>query len=53
MIQGFSIRVVPGDGNCLFRSVAYLIYGDEERHMEVRGKCYDYMDANQEFFSMS
>ena len=24
------------DGNCLYRSVAYLAFGDEERHKEVR-----------------
>ena len=29
-------RKVQGDGNCLFRALAYLISGDEEDHLMVR-----------------
>ena len=29
-------RKVQGDGNCLFRALAYLISGDEENHLMVR-----------------
>lgn len=31
-------RVIPirGDGNCLFRSVSYCVYGTQDRHREVR-----------------
>lgn len=31
-------RLIPirGDGNCLFRSVSYCIYGTQERHREIR-----------------
>lgn len=33
-----SRRVIPirGDGNCLFRSVSYSIYGTQDRHREIR-----------------
>ncbi|XP_073960778.1 uncharacterized protein [Choristoneura fumiferana] len=33
-------RYVPirGDGNCMFRSVAYCIFGNQERHREIRSK---------------
>lgn len=42
---------VPGDGNCLFRSVSHQIYGNHEYHFIVRQKCMDYMEINREFFS--
>lgn len=31
-------RVIPiiGDGNCLFRSIAYCVFGTQERHREIR-----------------
>ena len=30
------LRTIKGDGNCLFRSVSYLISGTERQHMQVR-----------------
>jgi hypothetical protein len=47
-----NLRVFPvsGDGNCLFRSVAHQIYGDDRLHMLVRQKCVDYMESEAEFF---
>lgn len=42
---------VSGDGNCLFRSVAHQIYGDDSYHLLVREKCMDYMEVNSSFFS--
>lgn len=31
-------RVIPirGDGNCLFRSISYIVFGGQERHREIR-----------------
>lgn len=31
-----SLRKVIGDGNCLFRCIAYAVYRDEEKHQAVR-----------------
>ena len=31
-----SIRSICGDGNCLFRSFAYIITGSEEDHLRIR-----------------
>ena len=45
------IYQVVGDGNCLFRSIAHQIYGDNELHWLVRQRCMDYMEVNAEFFS--
>ena len=31
-----SLRSIGGDGNCMFRSLSYVILGSEEQHFEVR-----------------
>eukprot|EP01035_Chromulina_nebulosa_P020633 gene20633-26750_t len=46
-IKGLSVIQIPGDGNCLFRSVAHQIYGDNELHWIVRQRCMDYMEAKR------
>lgn len=38
------------DGACLFRSVAYHVYGDQEMHGQVRRLCMDYMERNRDHF---
>jgi TolA-binding protein len=49
--QSLTLTTVSGDGNCLFRSVAHQIYGDENLHEVVRQKCMDYMESEIDFFS--
>lgn len=49
--QGLSVVPVDGDGNCLFRSVAHQLYGNDGYHLLVREKCIDYMQANANFYS--
>lgn len=41
--DGLELKVVAGDGNCMFRSVADQVYGDEDMHEQVRACCLDYM----------
>ena len=48
--RGLGLVRVSGDGNCLFRSVAHQVYGDDVHHGIVRRKCMDYMDAEHAFF---
>ena len=31
-----TVKHIKGDGNCLFRALAYIITGSEEQHMAVR-----------------
>eukprot|EP01039_Chlorochromonas_danica_P005045 gene5045-5539_t len=49
--QQLVIFPIVGDGNCLFRSVAHQVYGDENLHLLVRQKCMDYMESEATFFS--
>ena len=48
---GLSIEVMEKDGNCLYRSVARLLYGDSEQHGEVRVRTVDYIIGHKESFS--
>ena len=44
------IYEVGTDGNCMFRSVSFLIYGTEDLHMLVRDKCMDYILQDKNYF---
>ncbi len=44
------VKPVAGDGNCMFRSIADQIYGDEEMHAVTREMCMDYMEQNRAHF---
>ena len=46
-----SIHKVEGDGNCLFRSFAYLLHGAEESHATLRKEAVAYILRNEEFFA--
>lgn len=39
------------DGACLFRSIAYHLFGDQELHGDVRKQCMDYMERNRDHFA--
>jgi hypothetical protein len=41
--KGMDYVAVSNDGNCLFRSVAHQVFGDINRHDEVRGLCCQYI----------
>ena len=47
----FFIKQIRGDGNCMFRYVSDQIYGNEDYHDIIRGKCMDYLLIEREFFS--
>ena len=48
---GYFIREVRGDGNCLFRSVAEQVEGNENNYKEYREKCVKYMEENKDIFA--
>ena len=38
-----TIKLIPGDGNCLFRSFSYIITGSDDQHMAVRAAILKHM----------
>lgn len=50
-VRGLRIQEVKGDGACMFRAVAAQVYGDEEKHLDVRLNCIEYIARNREHFS--
>lgn len=48
--QGFKIIEIIGDGNCLFRSIAYLISGDQDLHRRYRRLAVQYIRMNEYLF---
>eukprot|EP00457_Paulinella_chromatophora_P000598 gb/GEZN01000598.1/.p1 GENE.gb/GEZN01000598.1/~~gb/GEZN01000598.1/.p1 ORF type:complete len:1111 (+),score=233.75 gb/GEZN01000598.1/:289-3333(+) len=48
--QGFEIMECQKDGNCLFRAVGHQIFNDVNKHEDIRQQCYDYVEANKDYF---
>ncbi|ETO21090.1 hypothetical protein RFI_16114, partial [Reticulomyxa filosa] len=39
----WELLTIEADGNCLYRSFAQEVYGDQKEHMKVRAECIEYM----------
>ena len=50
-IEGLTIYPIAGDGNCLFRAIAHQVFGNEERHMEVRLACVSEMERHPDDYA--
>lgn len=48
--KGFKIVEVSPDGNCLFRSISFLMYGDQKYHLQIRKACCDYLERESKRF---
>ena len=46
------IDKIKGDGNCFFRAISKEVFGEEERHQEMRKTIVDYMQKNRQHFDM-
>jgi hypothetical protein len=44
------VQIIKGDGNCFFRSLAYILSGKEDLHMTVRHSVVQYMAHNENLF---
>lgn len=49
--DGRKIHSIKGDGNCLFRALAYAILGDEDYHLVIRTGIVRLLNLNEEIFS--
>ena len=47
---GLRALEVGGNGNCLFRAIAHQIYGDANRHLEIRRTGVQYLQNNPDRF---
>lgn len=50
--MGYKVHEIDRDGNCLFRAVAYEIFGDVEQHVRVRHDTCEYIKNNKDYFSV-
>lgn len=41
--SGYICERMAADGNCLFRALSHQVYGDADKHLELRNACCDYM----------
>jgi len=48
--QRFRVVEILGDGNCLFRSIAFLVCGDQEKHERYRRLAVQYIIVNKNNF---
>ena len=46
-LQGFNIRIVSGDGNCLFRAISDQVYGTDKHYPILRRYCMDYLEIKK------
>ena len=51
-LKSFDRGIVPilGDGNCLFRALSKLTYGEEEWHSFMRALLVEFVSQNREIF---
>uniref|UniRef100_A0A7S4PQM5 OTU domain-containing protein n=1 Tax=Guillardia theta TaxID=55529 RepID=A0A7S4PQM5_GUITH len=48
---GLRIKIIEGDGNCLFRAIADQLHGDESLHHREREKTVNYMEDHKDQFA--
>lgn len=49
---GMKMKVMEGDGNCQFRSIAFNLFGDQVHHAIARKAAVEHMQKHKDFFSM-
>jgi hypothetical protein len=49
-ILGFKRKILPKDGNCLFRAISDCIYGTQTKNFDVRKDIISYIEKNKQFF---
>lgn len=50
LYPSLSIRSVKGDGNCLYRSIAVCMHGNEDKHDVIRTEILDEVERAVEFY---
>ncbi|XP_061184435.1 uncharacterized protein LOC133192444 [Saccostrea echinata] len=47
---GLQWNAIVGDGNCLFRSISFSLYGHQDNHLHLRNLAVDTLRGNMVFF---
>lgn len=50
LAKGLQVVDVSPDGNCLFRSMSQLLFGDQTHHKSIRAQCCDYLESQAKRF---
>uniref|UniRef100_A0A0N7ZBW4 OTU domain-containing protein n=1 Tax=Scylla olivacea TaxID=85551 RepID=A0A0N7ZBW4_SCYOL len=45
--EPLNVKIIKGDGNCLFRALLFAITGGEDQHTVVRNMVCDFMACNE------
>ena len=48
---GYELIEQEGDGNCLYRCFAYVLYGSADEHRRVRDECMSYIESECEYYA--
>ncbi|XP_062599776.1 uncharacterized protein LOC134261354 isoform X2 [Saccostrea cucullata] len=51
-IYGLYRQPIVGDGNCLFRSVSFSLYGNQDHHQELRNLAIQEIEQNLDIFRL-
>ena len=46
MQESRQIHPIMGDGNCLFRSLSYLLFGNKDNHQQIRQLLVEFVTVN-------
>lgn len=49
---GLQVRVISGDGNCMFRSIGDQLFGSAVSHSDIRSQVVNYMIKEKDTFSL-
>ena len=49
---GLQVKVMQGDGNCMFRAIADQVFGSSVGHMDIRLRLVNYMVKEKDIFSL-
>lgn len=50
-LKSIALHCILGDGNCLFRSLSYIMHQTESRHAEIRAELVQFTLLNRNYFS--
>jgi hypothetical protein len=50
--KGFIINIIDADGNCLFRAISFIVYGDENHYKIIRAATVEYLKKHRDLIDV-